>query len=433
MLSTLAALIGLTLVLSGTVGRDEHAQAAQRIYTVALNGSNEVPPVASPGVATATLTFDDVTRQLSYIFSTSGVSATSVNRAHIHRGAPGVNGPIIYTLQEGAPIGTISGVVTIAESDLPDYYAGNLYLNVHSIDFPAGFARGQIVDPAGKLYTDVATTIAAWNAKNVYAFLTGFTNRGIVDVLDIDPPSAAALELPAFIGEDPVRLISLTNIQINGATATANLLISIGSTLEASVQSFVLEGGKWKLDAATVTDPPVGANVSLVDVTASEYSFSFDKSKLTSGNFALRVTNSGKEEHELVLIKNDTGKPIFDVLASAGDEEPAGITFVGSVDGIAPGASKTLAFATLPLASGNYAFVCFIPDPQGTPHFIRGMSADFVVGSGSSAALRPPSTGDAGLAGATSDRSLYLVIGGALLLLGFGGAGLSAVTARRRG
>lgn len=432
MLSALAALVGLTLVLSGTLGDSARAQAAQRTFSVALTGPNENPPVVSPGSAIATLTFDDVTRQLSYTLTTDGKPASGVNRAHIHRGATGINGPIIYTLQEGAPIGTISGVVTLTESDLPDYYAGNLYLNVHSIDFPGGFARGQIVDPAGKLYTDVSTTIAFWNAKNVNAFLAGFTNRGIVDVLDIDPPSAAASALPSFIGEDPVRLISLTNIQINGATATANLLLSIGSSLEASVQSFVLEGGKWKLDAATITASPVAANVSLVDVTASEYSFSVDKSKLASGNFALRVTNSGKEEHELILFKNDTGKPIFDVLAAAGDEDPEGITFIGAVDGILPGSSETLAFTTVPLASGAYAFVCFMPDPQGTPHFLRGMSTDFVVG-GSTVALRAPSTGDGGLAGATSDRSLYVVLGGALLLVGFGGAGLSAATARRRG
>jgi hypothetical protein len=72
----------------------------------------------------------------------------TVTMAHIHQGWPGENGPIIFTLTmevgrlaEGSPL---SGAETLSPAQLLDLLSGYYYVNVHTVDKPAGHIRGQI-------------------------------------------------------------------------------------------------------------------------------------------------------------------------------------------------------------------------------------------------------------------------------------------------
>jgi hypothetical protein len=73
----------------------------------------------------------------------SGVSA-----AHIHRGAAGVNGPVIFTLFNGSgtfdPTHPVSGTVTLSNNDVFDLLGNNFYVNVHTTANPNGEIRGQV-------------------------------------------------------------------------------------------------------------------------------------------------------------------------------------------------------------------------------------------------------------------------------------------------
>ena len=63
---------------------------------------------------------------------------------HIHRGAPGVNGPIVFDL--GNPVSPVEAVWSgMTAGDVADLMAGNLYVNVHASGRPAGEIRGQVV------------------------------------------------------------------------------------------------------------------------------------------------------------------------------------------------------------------------------------------------------------------------------------------------
>ena len=53
----------------------------------------------------------------------------------------------MYTLASG-PFDTVSGSIVLTEADVADLRAGNLYVNIHSVANPAGFARGQLRLPA---------------------------------------------------------------------------------------------------------------------------------------------------------------------------------------------------------------------------------------------------------------------------------------------
>ena len=80
-----------------------------------------------------------------------GVQVTKIRRpmaAHIHRGARGVNGPIVIPLRAptaGSP-GAAAGCVRAPSAVLSDISAHPLryYANVHTMAFPGGAVRGQL-------------------------------------------------------------------------------------------------------------------------------------------------------------------------------------------------------------------------------------------------------------------------------------------------
>lgn len=82
-----------------------------------------------------------------------------VAAAHIHVGLPSENGPVVAVLYGGPLTGPVDGTLakgTITEDDLMGVFAGDfpgfieamrqgeLYVNVHTVDFPGGEVRGQI-------------------------------------------------------------------------------------------------------------------------------------------------------------------------------------------------------------------------------------------------------------------------------------------------
>jgi hypothetical protein len=122
------------------------APAQKVAMRATLDGAQEVPPNASPGVGTASVVVDLTANTLSLDLTFHGLLAAETN-AHIHGPAPaGVSAGIKF----GLPLGNKKVAVwNYAQSDEADILAGLMYVNVHSGMFPGGEIRGQIVrDPA---------------------------------------------------------------------------------------------------------------------------------------------------------------------------------------------------------------------------------------------------------------------------------------------
>ncbi|MGZ4317451.1 MAG: CHRD domain-containing protein [Gaiellaceae bacterium] len=66
--------------------------------------------------------------------------------AHIHRGAAGVNGPVVIPFQAPGATGNSDGCVTAAGSLIDEITAGpaGFYVNVHTTEHPAGAIRAQL-------------------------------------------------------------------------------------------------------------------------------------------------------------------------------------------------------------------------------------------------------------------------------------------------
>ncbi len=127
------------------------AQATLFVFTVALNGANEVlPTVGDPnGFGTATLTIDDATAPFPTISwnITTGNIVLPPTGAHIHQGAAGVNGPVRVDFS-GALIGG-----GLQDADLVGVLAApnGWYVNIHNSVHPGGAIRGQVPEPATAL------------------------------------------------------------------------------------------------------------------------------------------------------------------------------------------------------------------------------------------------------------------------------------------
>lgn len=110
-----------------------------------LTGIEEVPGPGDPdGAGLAEVTIVDRTDNLCYEVAVSNVDTATA--AHIHRGARGVAGPPVVTLDAPAD-GESNGCLSIASAlaDEIKNSPANFYINVHNAAFPNGAVRGQLM------------------------------------------------------------------------------------------------------------------------------------------------------------------------------------------------------------------------------------------------------------------------------------------------
>ena len=106
-----------------------------------MTGDQVVPASGSTGSGTAFLTMTSTTSiSMSVVVSADGLEG-DVSAVHIHRGAPGENGPVAFSLWIG------ESSINLSPTDAEELVSGNMYLDVHTSTHPAGEIRGQLVGP----------------------------------------------------------------------------------------------------------------------------------------------------------------------------------------------------------------------------------------------------------------------------------------------
>lgn len=125
------------------------AQAAPVSFKVPLTGAQQVPPVQTPGMGTADLTYDPSTRVVTWTITYDGLSGPAT-MAHFHGPAvEGKNGPVVIWLSKhgSAVTSPISGQATLTPEQAQQFAADEWYINVHTDAHPAGEIRGQVMPP----------------------------------------------------------------------------------------------------------------------------------------------------------------------------------------------------------------------------------------------------------------------------------------------
>jgi hypothetical protein len=124
---------------------------------VTLTDEQETSPVSLPGgqnpSGTATLTLDN-DNSIEYTITVTDLTGPPI-LAHIHKGAVGVAGGIELTLDQNTLTGTTA---PLTNAQLIALFAGDLYVNVHTAENPAGEIRGQITAPAPECDCDTLST-----------------------------------------------------------------------------------------------------------------------------------------------------------------------------------------------------------------------------------------------------------------------------------
>jgi hypothetical protein len=159
-------LVVIMLMICGVVRADTLS------FGTILRGSNEVPPTGSPGIGNATVTVDTVTNMMTVNVSFAGLVSPTI-ASHIHCCAPVGTNAIVATAVPtfpNFPLGVMSGTysmafdLTAASTYNPAFVTaqggtvagaqaafiaglinGLTYLNIHTMMFPGGEIRGQLV------------------------------------------------------------------------------------------------------------------------------------------------------------------------------------------------------------------------------------------------------------------------------------------------
>jgi plastocyanin len=128
-----------------------------------------------------------------------------------------------------------------------------------------------------------------------------------------------------------------------------------------------------KSGSSTTTTPTGSAGRPHVTFVAQDYSFTAPAT-IPAGYVDVSVKNEGKEDHQVQLVK--LGSMSLDQFKNAAIKTNIGAVqkstvFVGGPNVANPGKTTT---ATVKLAPGKYAVVCFIPaNSDGKPHAAHGM------------------------------------------------------------
>lgn len=141
-LALLAAGGALAIAGCETVEEEVNEEVGNR-FIAQMSGAMEVPPADPDGTGMARITVNDATNRVCTDLEVREIGM--VTAAHIHRGAPGVNGPPVVTLDP--PDNNDSDDCDTVDDALVDEIRSNpaaFYVNVHTTDYPDGAVRGQV-------------------------------------------------------------------------------------------------------------------------------------------------------------------------------------------------------------------------------------------------------------------------------------------------
>ncbi|MEX2356607.1 MAG: CHRD domain-containing protein [Thermaerobacterales bacterium] len=151
-------LAALTLVAALAIGAA--AQTQFRTFISLLSPGEEVHEVVSDAHGIATFNISQDGQSVRFHLNVSGLE--DITMAHLHRAPEGSNGPVVVWLYPSGPppqTTNVDGLLargTITPDNLggslagdwegfiSEMRAGNLYANVHTLEYGAGEIRGQL-------------------------------------------------------------------------------------------------------------------------------------------------------------------------------------------------------------------------------------------------------------------------------------------------
>ena len=114
------------------------AVPTDRVYFGA-DAAQEVPTNDSTAIAACHAELNAGQTQLTF---SCEHNVAEVAAAHVHLGAPGENGDVVFPFDD--PASPFSQSFDVTAEQVETFFAGNYYVNIHSATYPAGEIRGQV-------------------------------------------------------------------------------------------------------------------------------------------------------------------------------------------------------------------------------------------------------------------------------------------------
>lgn len=136
-----------------------------------------------------------------------------------------------------------------------------------------------------------------------------------------------------------------------------------------------------------------------IKVAATEaggaYGFESPDTATVDGLAAIEFANPGAEPHQAAMVKLNDGATLEDakafLLNTGAPTGPPPFSVGGGTTALDPGTKVTV---TQPLPSGTYAFICFVPGPDGAPHMANGMAKTITITGNSTLTISLPTEGE---------------------------------------
>jgi hypothetical protein len=165
----------------------------------------------------------------------------------------------------------------------------------------------------------------------------------------------------------------------DGGSSAENLSKGSGTTSSTSKNTATSAAGGETSECKT-EDAITDAASEEVVITLSEWEVK-PSAQPKAGNVSFKAENTGKENHELVIVKGDTAEGLPKDADGGMDEDKLGDG--GLIGEIEPFAAGKVCSGTFKLAAGKYVLLCNItetePSGEKESHFKEGMHTAFVV------------------------------------------------------
>jgi uncharacterized repeat protein (TIGR01451 family) len=252
------------------------AQSAQaQIFVFDLRGSQEVPPVPSSATGGCHGQLDAGPGTLTLTCVHNVIGATAM---HVHRGAAGVNGSIVFDMGDPNAQPVVATWTGMTPADVADLLAGSLYVNIHSAGRPGGEIRGQILPRTVDLvaFTADGSQVVPPNGSAATATCTADLDSNATALSVQCTHNLAAPEV-AYLGQAPFGMTGPTIFNFPSASSplAGNVPMTPGlvASFAATFLYLEIEGGGQPIEAIRGQigqAPLLSSSITIADVSQNE-------------------------------------------------------------------------------------------------------------------------------------------------------------------